>query len=105
VCGEREFADEKKDVLTNPMVIIEVLFPSTAAYDRGGKAPNSQIPQPLRQFLLVEQTQPRVDCYVRHDDHTWTLTTAHGLDASIDLPSIGCTLRPGDIYFSGEFPP
>src|SRR5438067_4959462 len=42
-CGERKFVDEKKDVLTNPAVIIEVLSASTAEYDRGGKAPDYQL--------------------------------------------------------------
>ena len=37
VCGERRFLDEPRDTLLNPLVIIEVLSPSTADYDRGAK--------------------------------------------------------------------
>src|SRR5262245_6099426 len=38
VCGERQYLDEREDVLLNPTVIVEVLSESTAAYDRGDKA-------------------------------------------------------------------
>ena len=37
VCGEPKFHDTKKDVLTNPQVVFEVLSPSTADYDRTTK--------------------------------------------------------------------
>jgi Uma2 family endonuclease len=37
VCGEPRFEDSKGDVLLNPTVIVEVLSPSTASYDRGDK--------------------------------------------------------------------
>ncbi len=35
VCGETEFADEERDVVLNPIVVVEVLSESTAACDRG----------------------------------------------------------------------
>src|SRR5438094_8853924 len=38
VCGERQFADGRRDVLLNPTLIVEVLSPTTEAYDRGEKA-------------------------------------------------------------------
>nr|WP_276611687.1 Uma2 family endonuclease [Thiorhodococcus mannitoliphagus] len=37
LCGEPVFHDERRDVLTNPVLIAEVLSPSTEGYDRGGK--------------------------------------------------------------------
>ena len=37
VCGELEFHDKHRDVLLNPTVIIEVLSPTTEAFDRGEK--------------------------------------------------------------------
>src|SRR5277367_2416613 len=37
ICGEPKLADKRNDILLNPTVIIEVLSPSTEAYDRGFK--------------------------------------------------------------------
>ena len=37
VCGERQFVDEQRDTLLNPSLVVEVLSPSTEAYDRGRK--------------------------------------------------------------------
>jgi Uma2 family endonuclease len=34
VCGDLEFHDNREDVVTNPVILVEVLSPSTAAYDR-----------------------------------------------------------------------
>src|SRR5258705_9566 len=36
-CGERKFADARSDTLLNPVLIAEILSPSTEAYDRGRK--------------------------------------------------------------------
>src|SRR5947209_1452139 len=35
VCGEQQFDDEHRDSLLNPTLVVEVLSPSTEAYDRG----------------------------------------------------------------------
>ena len=37
ICGEPAFADRRRIIITNPVVIVEVLSPSTEAYDRGEK--------------------------------------------------------------------
>lgn len=37
ICGERAFHDDRRDVVTNPQLIVEVLSASTEAYDRGQK--------------------------------------------------------------------
>jgi Uma2 family endonuclease len=104
VCGERKFADEKKDVLLNPTVIIEVLSDSTAAHDRGDKASDYRLLPSLRELLIVEQSRPQVDCYVRSDANTWTWISVQGLEASIDLLSVDCSLRLGDVFAGVDFP-
>ena len=38
ICGEPKFVDDRQDTLLNPTLIVEVLSPSTEAYDRGPKA-------------------------------------------------------------------
>lgn len=97
VCDTLQFEDEHVDTLTNPTVVIEVLSPSTEAYDRGGKFANYRKIASLREYLLVAQDQAHIDHYLRQGD-AWLLTEAEGLDASITLDSIGCVLALREVY-------
>jgi len=94
VCGEGLFED---DLLLNPTVIFEVLSPSTESSDRGEKWVRYRRMPSLQQFVLVSQKQPLVEVYTRSGD-VWTFTDARGLDASIHLETIGCTLELGEVY-------
>ena len=60
VCGERRFLDERRDTLLNPQVIIEVLSPSTADYDRGAKFAHYRQLESLQEYLLVAQNERHV---------------------------------------------
>ena len=53
VCGEPRFHDERRDMLKNPTVIIEVLSPSTEAYDRGAKFARYRQMNSLTNYLLI----------------------------------------------------
>ncbi|MHB8576335.1 MAG: Uma2 family endonuclease [Dehalococcoidia bacterium] len=97
VCGEQEFEDDEVDVLLNPTLIIEVLSPSTEAYDRGDKfAAYRRLPT-LQEYLLIAQDRPSVEHYLRQGER-WLLTAATDLDATVSLPIIACDLRLRDIY-------
>ncbi|HYV36103.1 MAG TPA: Uma2 family endonuclease [Gemmataceae bacterium] len=108
VCGEREFHDAYKDVILNPKCIVEVLSPSTEAFDRGEKCTRYQTWNPtLTDYLLVSQDKPQVEHYSRQQDGIWSFRRSIGLDAIVEIPSIGCTLRLADIYDGvafGELP-
>ncbi|MGQ9889013.1 MAG: Uma2 family endonuclease [Aggregatilineales bacterium] len=105
VCGEARFADNKLDTLLNPAVIIEVLSPSTEAYDRGRKFQHYRQIETLREYLLIAQDSPRIERYLRRDDGAWLLTDAHGLDAALHLPAIGCALALAEVYEQVTFSP
>jgi len=104
VCGEAEFADAERDVLLNPMVIIEVLSPTTEAWDRGGKFQRYQQMAALQEYVLIAQDQPRVERYERQGDEQWLLTVTTGLNGVLSLRSIGCELGLADIYRKVAFP-
>ena len=98
ICGPAAFVDEQQDVVTNPVVIIEVLSDATAAVDRGLKLQSYiQIPT-LEDYLLVSQDMELIERYSRGDDGPWLYTEHMGADATIDLASIGCRLALADIY-------
>ena len=66
VCGELKLQDEHRDVLLNPTVIIEVLSPSTEAFDRGEKWSHYQTwLASLTHYVLVSQAKPQLERYLR----------------------------------------
>lgn len=99
VCGEPEYRNRKgHDALINPVVVVEVMSPSTAALDEGPKFVAYQAVPTLRDYLLVSQDEPRVTLYTRLESGTWNRRDVNGLDASLELESIGCALGLRDIY-------
>ncbi len=98
VCGEPQFGDDYLDNLLNPTVVIEVLSPSTEAYDRGDKFHHYRTIRSLREYLLIAQDAYRIEHFARQGEQHWLLTVADGLEASVYLASIDCTLRLADVY-------
>ena len=79
VCGEPTFEDESVDTLLNPTLIIEVLSDSTEAYDRGGKFAHYRKLASLMEYVLIAQTKPHVEYYVRQPDNRWLLAETNNL--------------------------
>ncbi len=98
VCDEPRFLDTEKDVLTNPTVVVEVISPSTEAYDRGLKSVRYRGMPTLREYLLIAQDRPLVERYVRQADGLWYVETFEGMQGVVTLSSIECTVPLADIY-------
>ena len=96
-CGEPQFEDNVFDTLLNPTLVIEVLSPSTEAYDRGEKFAHYQEIASLREYILVSQNRVRVEQH-RLMKTQWVQTEFDGRAAVLPLVSIGCELRLADIY-------
>ncbi|HMA36345.1 MAG TPA: Uma2 family endonuclease [Chloroflexia bacterium] len=94
VCGEPQWEDAQVDTLLNPTLIVEVLSPSTEAYDRGAKFGYYRALPSLQEYLLVAQDRMLVEHFVRADAG-WLLTDPA---AVIQLPAIGCTLPLAEVY-------
>jgi Uma2 family endonuclease len=106
VCGEPQVLDHRKDILTNPTVIIEVLSPSTADFDRGFKFVAYTAILTLRQYVLIATDRVSIEVFTRQPDGLWAPPAkATSLEDSIELESIGCRLSLADVYDRVEFPP
>jgi len=104
VCGKVEVERfNGNDLLLNPILVYEVLSPSTEAYDRGDKFTHYKSVASLREYLLIAQHRPHVTHYVKQEDGSWSYTELNGLDGSVHLPSLGVTLKLSDIYRNVEF--
>jgi Uma2 family endonuclease len=97
--GGTRLEDDQHDTLLNPTIVVEVLSPSTANYDRGEKANMYRRIPSLKDYLLVSQNEPLVQHDQRFgDEGLWLLGETEGLDAAVELESIGCVLQMADIY-------
>lgn len=106
VCGEPRFLDDHRDVLLNPSVIIEILSPSTEAFDRGEKFQRYRTHlNSLMDYLLVSQTHPLIDHFQRHSGGQWLFTAVEGMEATLALGSIDCELPLVEVYERIVFPP
>jgi Uma2 family endonuclease len=98
VCGEAQFEDHQQDTLLNPTLIVEVLSESTEAHDRGGKFAHYRKLPSLMEYVLIAQTKPHIEHYVRQPDNRWLLAEADRLADTIHLPSIDCHLALAEVY-------
>ena len=98
-----QFLDEQQSTLLNPSLIVEVLSPSTEAYDRGEKFKHYRSIETLREYLLVASESVDVELRTRQPDGRWILTSADRLEDTLDLQSIGCRLSLADLYEKVEF--
>lgn len=98
VCGEPQFQEEIFDTLLNPVLLIEVLSDSTESYDRGRKFQHYRSIESLQEYILVSQTEARVEKYVRHGDGFWLLSEAVGLDSKIEFSSVESVIPLSEIY-------
>jgi Uma2 family endonuclease len=105
ICGPLQFATGTKDTVVNPTVLVEVLSDSTEAYDRGKKFENYRQISTLRDYLLVSQTAPRIEQFMRQPDGRWLFHEAAGLEATLDIPSLRIVLSLAEIFARVEFLP
>ena len=97
VCDEPHFEDDEFDTLLNPTVIVEVLSPSTEAYDRNEKFTRYKQLASLQEYLLISQGRIHVDHYLRRGPR-WIWTEFRSLDDRVSLVSIPCELSLRHIY-------
>lgn len=96
-CGEAELTDQQKTLL-NPVVIVEVLSPSTRSYDRGDKfALYRSIPS-LQDYLLIDSEQVLVEHFRRLDSGEWLLHEYRLISDVVVLASVGASLELTEVY-------
>ena len=105
VCGKPEFDLIDREANTNPIVIIEVLSPSTERYDRTIKFGFYRNLPSLKQYVLVAQDEARVETFVRNENDAWIFADAVGIETSVQFPPLQCELLLAEIYEGVELDP
>lgn len=105
----REDAERKKrrglDSLLNPRVIIEILSPSTANFDREEMFAYYRLFPSLRDYLLIRPDKYLVEQFHRTGEGNWTYEAYWDAGTMIELKSIGCRLALSEVYSRIQFPP
>jgi Uma2 family endonuclease len=103
VCGEPQFLDGNRDTLLNPVVLVEVLSPSTAAYDRGKKFERYRRIPTLREYVLLEQDRVHAEIFTRQDDNSWVLRELNNIAAMLPLRSVDVEIPIAALYEGVDF--
>ena len=105
VCFEQLFEDDQLDTLLNSTLLIEVFSDSTERYDRVKKFDLYRALPSLQEYVLVSQSEPRIEQFPHQPNEEWTLRITTDPTAIISLPSIGCEISLAEIYDRVEFLP
>lgn len=103
ICGKTEVYPENPQAAKNPILIVEVLSPTTESYDRGAKFQYYQNIETFREYVLVSQDRILVEVFYKPENtHFWQYRTYKNLDSVIELKSIDCEITVNDIYLNWE---
>ncbi|MBK1988717.1 Uma2 family endonuclease [Sphaerospermopsis aphanizomenoides BCCUSP55] len=100
--GEPQLNDNRNDEVLNPILIVEVLSPSTADYDRQSKFRMYRSIPSFCEYLLVEQDEVFIEKYSKQEQG-WLLSDFNDLDKSIFLESLNVELPIKEIYRGVSF--
>lgn len=104
VCEPPRTEDASADTLLNPRLIIEVLSPSTESYDRGKKFAHYRSLASLVEYVLISQSECRIEQFILQDDGKWVLYGENtDPEGSVELKSVACQLMLSRIYRRVEF--
>ena len=97
VCGKPQTHQTADDILTNPTVVVEVLSPATADYNRGKKFELYREIASLQDYIMVHTGSVHVEHFSRQPG-SWLFREYCGAESSVTIASIDCTVLLGDVY-------
>jgi len=98
ICGERQFFGERRDVVTNPTLIVEVLSDSSEAYDRGDKFRHYRNLPSLQGYLPLSQYRIQAELFLRQPDGTWSLSSYQDPSEAVPLRVVDAELSLAEVY-------
>jgi Uma2 family endonuclease len=103
VAGELEFKEERRDTITNPLLIAGVLSKSTRNYDKDEKFVAYRTIPTFREYLLIDQYTMHVEQYSKTDNNRWIFTEYEDAEQTISLESVNFQILLADIYDKVNF--
>ena len=98
LCKKPILFSDRNDVLLNPLLVVEILSPSTEDYDRNLKFHKYKTLPSFKEYVLVSQEKPWICASFREKSNVWVDTLAEGEESSIKLNSIGCEISLARVF-------
>ncbi|MBX7221650.1 MAG: Uma2 family endonuclease [Blastocatellia bacterium] len=106
VCGESVFEKiQGFDVLVNPVLLVEVVSPTSEERDRKQKVRAYKQIASVTDYLIVAQDRPRITHYHRGSDGSWTRAEIVGLENIVKLAVLEYELPLAEVYERVSFEP
>ncbi len=96
--GELQLQEGRKDTITNPLVIAEVLSNSTKAYDKDEKFRAYRTIPSFQEYVLIDQYSLHVEQYSKTEPRKWIFSEYDGVEAILSLNSISFEIALADLY-------
>ncbi|QJB44255.1 Uma2 family endonuclease [Dolichospermum flos-aquae] len=97
------FEEGRKDTITNPVMIAEVLSNSTKSYDKDEKFAAYRTISSFQEYILIDQYTMHVEQYSKTDNNKWIFSEYSNSQDSLNLASIDCQISLEDIYDKVNF--
>jgi Uma2 family endonuclease len=97
-CGEPQFFGDRRDILLNPTLLVEVLSPSAEGYDRGKKFELYRTIPSFLEYLVVHQDTRHFEHYSKQGDGSWVLRDYIGAEASVPIHRLNAHVPLADLY-------
>ena len=98
VTGVPIVAENDAQAIINPLLIVEVLSPSTMDYDRSQKFMHYKTVASFIEYVLIRQDAPEISTFFREEPNLWRSTETEGLDNNVFLKSVNLSLPLSKIY-------
>jgi Uma2 family endonuclease len=103
ICEEPEYYKDRKDIIVNPILIVEVLSPETEENDRNGKFDSYRHLPTFQEYVLVSQNRIEAATFLREAKDLWRTSDFENIKDTIPLKSIGIEILMEDIFDGIEF--
>lgn len=103
ICDKPKFYKEHKTVITNPLVIVEVLSSSTESYDRSGKFDKYSSIDTFKEYVLIKQDRHQVVTFFREETDLWRKTVYMGIESELFIKALQVAIPMTEIYDGIEF--
>ena len=98
ICEKPEFAFDREDIITNPLLVVEVLSPSTKLYDRELKFVKFASIPSFREYLLVHSNKQKITSFYREDSANWINKSYAAEDKQVPLCSLDTYILLEEVY-------
>jgi Uma2 family endonuclease len=103
--GKLQFQEGRKDILVNPLVIVEALSKSTQNYDKGDKFLAYRTIPSFQEYILIDQYSQHIEHYVKSEPRKWIFQEYDETNTVFAFSSLEFKISLADLYDKVKFEP